>query len=428
MEDIYGNVIQSEKTIRFRTADRRPSASLALPYELPVFRGYGPIEAQQFYATYTNVKSVNFKLAALTLDQVVGFLTGSLNAYQYQPPADTVIWDHKELSKGALNERVLGKFQLTSNEGSLLPPGFYFLGMDSPEVLHSETPFVDYRLLVVAGANLTFKSTATEALLWLTDLETGEPIENAKVTVYDQTSKAINTGTTSNDGSLRLELTAPADPYEARFAISEDGRAFGFASSQWGSGISLYDYGIWSSFYSLPDQPTVYIFTERPIYRPGQPVYFKGIVRQDDDLDFSIPDLDAARIRISSYKDVVFDEELELSSFGSFSGKFLLDPEAVLGYYTLEVMVPKQDQVIGSITFNVAEYRRPEFQTTVSTEPVNVLKGDYFTATVQANYYSGGSVSEGRSKLEPDLRTFQFLTSYPNSAVIVFRILKMIPA
>jgi len=31
-----------------------------------------------------------------------------------------------------------------------------------------------------------------------------------------------------------------------------------------------------------------YIYTERPIYRPGQTVYFKAIVRRDDDAVLSL--------------------------------------------------------------------------------------------------------------------------------------------
>ncbi len=66
MEDIYGNKTSKETVVRFTTPAYSPTASLALPYDIPIFRAYGPPESQQFYAYYTNVSQVNFTLASLT--------------------------------------------------------------------------------------------------------------------------------------------------------------------------------------------------------------------------------------------------------------------------------------------------------------------------------------------------------------------------
>ncbi len=301
-----------------------------------------------------------------------------------------------EKSTGKLDQRVLKSFHPTTKAGDPLAPGFYFLGLDSPEVPHSDSPFVDQRQLVVASANLTFKSSTTDGLVWLTDLESGKPVQGVPVTIYDKNFNPIGSGTTGADGSLYLTLPAPADPYDARFAIAQNDKVFGFASTQWGSGASLSNFGIWSSYYAPSNQPTAYIYTERPLYRPGQPVYFKGIVRLDDDLDYSLPEVTKAKVRISSYKEKVYEEELDLSSFGSFDGKLLLDPEAALGYYTIEASLPGTDQVIGSLTFNVAEYRKPEFQVKVTASPANILGGESFMANVQADYYSGGGLASSQ--------------------------------
>jgi uncharacterized protein YfaS (alpha-2-macroglobulin family) len=379
-----------------------------MPYDVPVFRAFGPPESQQFYATYTNIKDISFTLTSVTAAQMVGFLSGDLNAYRYTPDADTVIWERKEKSVGKLNENVVKNYQLTDPDGGPLPPGFYFLGMDSPEVPHGDSSYVDYRLLLVASSNLTFKSSSTDGLVWLTDMENGRPVPGAQVTIYDRNFKAVGSGQTTADGSLYLELPEPADPYDPRFAISDDGEVFGFASSQWGSGVSLYDYGIWSSYYAPANQPTAYIYTERPLYRPGQPVYFKGIVRLDNDLEYRLPESDIVQVKISSFKDTVYDEELLLSSFGSFDGKLLLDPEAALGYYTIEASFPGTDTVIGSLTFNVAEYRKPEFQVSVTSTSKDVLDGDNFRVDVQADYYSGGGVSDAEVSWTLTAETFYF--------------------
>ncbi len=396
MEDIYGNKISKETVASFTTRAYSPSASLALPYDTPIFRAFGPPESQQFYAYYTNVSHVDFTLASLTPTQFVNFLTGSSNYYQFTPNPSTILWTQDERSGGKQNQRILKSFHPTTKSGASLEPGFYFLGLNSPEVPHPNSPFVDQRQFAVTSANLTFKSSTTDALVWLTDLESGKPIQGVPVTIYDKTFSPIASGTTGSDGSLYLKLPAPGDPYDPRFAIAQKDKVFGFASSQWGSGASFSDYGIWSSYYAPANQPTAYIYTERPIYRPGQPVFFKGIVRLDDDLDYSLPEMKKVKITISSYKEKVYEEELALSSFGSFDGKLLLDPEATLGYYTIEARFPGDDRLVGSLNFNVAEYRKPEFQVKVSATPANILGGDSFMANVQADYYSGGGVASSQ--------------------------------
>jgi uncharacterized protein YfaS (alpha-2-macroglobulin family) len=397
MEDIYGNKIQTEKVVRFTTAPRQPEASLVMPYDTAFMRAGGPPEAQEFYAAYANVKSVKFGLYSLTAEQFMSLMTGKISSYKYQPASSSLVWSLDKVNGGKQNERTLESYRPQAEGGKPLAPGFYFLTMDAAEVYHGG-PFADFRLLIVASSNLTFKSSTTDGLVWLTDMETGKPVADAPVKIYDDSNQVIGQGSTDKDGKLYLDLPAPPETYATRFAIAGSSagpgqQAFGFASTSWGSGVNLYDYGAWSNYYAPANQPTAYVYTERPIYRPGQPVYYKGIVRVDKDLDYSLLDYSQVTVRISSFEEKVYEEDLPLSSMGTFDGKLILDNEAALGYYTIEVLLPGQDQVIGSLTFNVAEYRKPEFQVTVSASPKDVLGGEDFTASVQATYYSGGGVA-----------------------------------
>jgi uncharacterized protein YfaS (alpha-2-macroglobulin family) len=403
MQDIYGNAIQDDQTIRFTTTAYEPYATLRMPYETPLFRASQP---QEFYAQYLNIETLSLKLYQLDQALFADLLSGKKSSYDYKPDEKLLVWE-TNLNNGApLNQRVIQKFTMTI-DGGLLPPGFYFLGLDSPKIRHSRT-WVENRLFIVANANLTFKTTADEALAWLTDLESGQPLTGAALTVYDQNFQPIGEGQTASDGLLTLKVKPPEEPYEARFALVDDGETFAFASSQWGSGVSLWNYGIWGSYYTPPNQPLAYVYTERPIYRPGQPVYFKGIVRLDDDLRYSLPDAKNVRIKISNYQELVFDEEFPLTDLGSFSGQFNLDSETDLGYYFLEVSLPERDGVIGSVTFNVAEYSRPEFQVSVSANPADLLYGQSFSAQVQADYYSGGGVSNAEVKWTLTAAPFEF--------------------
>lgn len=415
MEDIYGNQMKEGFVYHFTTAAYQPSGSLLMPYETSIVRADGPPGVQEFYADYTNIKSVSFEMYRLTADQYMTFLNGGAYTHSYVPSDASLVWRTEERNQAKLNQQVTKSYLPVTTEGEPIPPGFYFLSMDSPQIESSEF-YVDQRLVIVANSNLTFKTSSTDGLVWLTDLESGKPVSDAHVSIYDEKIREIGQGKTDENGLLFMDLPTPEDPYSDRFAIVDDGKSFAFASGKWGSGVSLWDYGIWSSYYAPANQPTAYIYTERPIYRPGQPVYFKGIVRQDNDLDYSLPDQSQVKVKISNYKETVYESDLSLSEFGSFDGELTLDGEAILGYYTLEAYLPGKDQSIGSVTFNVAEYRKPEFQVKVSAKPENVLAGESFNAEAQADYYSGGGVAEAEVNWTLTSEPFYFTPSEDLSA------------
>lgn len=391
MTDIYGNQITTTSRFSFTTAAYSPQANLEMPYTPALFRANNDPQYYSFYANLVNVKSVDFQLFKLSSEQFISLVNGSISQWEYNPPIQNLVWSLSDKQAAKLNERKLTKYQMAMQNGEPLAPGFYFLTLNSPDVYHT-SPFLDTRFIIVANGNLTFKTTQTESLIWYTDLESGKPVSGVKLVVYDKYFKPLNEGISDADGLVSMNISAPEDPYEPRYAISSDGTNFGFAVSDWGSGASFDDYGIWSTYYTRPDQPTAYLYTDRPIYRPGQPVYFKGILRLDDDLKYSLPDYEDIEINIQNYEKTVFTQTLKLSRFGSFDGEYLLDKEATLGSYTINVMKPDSQNVFSSVSFNVAEYRKPEFLIDVTASPENVLNGSSFDITLNADYYSGGSV------------------------------------
>jgi hypothetical protein len=392
MTDIYGNPVTEGRTIRFKTAGMHPMARLQMPYNRSLFRADGP---QEFFAAYRNVNRVDLKLYHLPLQTQFDMLTGSVS-WPYRPPEENLVWQSSQRGSTVSNQTNIKAFYPTQGNGDPLAPGFYFLTLNSPN-LKTDNPYWDDRTFVVATANLTFKTTATQALVWLTDLTTGQPIAGVPVTIYDGRLQPIGEGVTGADGSLYLDVPAPEQSYGSRYALADGNGHFAFATSDDGSGVSPYDFGIWGDYYyyMAPNQPTAYVYTERPIYRPGQPVYFKGIVRLDDDLAYSLPTEPQVRVVIQNYDEAVYEETLPLSGFGSFAGEFTLDTEATLGYYYISVYLDtgKEDEYsIGSVSFNVAEYRKPEYQVEVGATPTDVLGGQNFEATIDASYYSGGAL------------------------------------
>ena len=58
----------------------------------------------------------------------------------------------------------------------------------------------------------------------------------------------------------------------------------------WTSGIQPYEFNVATNY--NPDDLETYLYTDRPIYRPDQPVYFRGVVRTKNDVTYTPPPFD----------------------------------------------------------------------------------------------------------------------------------------
>jgi uncharacterized protein YfaS (alpha-2-macroglobulin family) len=393
MRDIYGNAINQPMTVSFLTAPMPAAITLRMP-DSPIYRVGAP---QEFFVTYTNIQQATFEIYRVSEMNFITFAGRYGDQQQYSPAESALVWRYVEQSQAALDETVTKAISFSGADGSPLPPGYYFLGMDSPQVTFpSKGRFLEGRFFMVASANLTLKLSSGDGLLWVTDFTSGKPLADTAVKVVNSNDETIIKGKTDGDGLFKFDLPK-ADSQNDRgyFAIAEDsGGRFGFASSYWWSGVSPEDFGIWASYYIRPIQRTAYLYTDRPLYRPGQTVYFKGIVRLDRDLAYRLPEKNQIEVIFYNYDlEEVFRQTLPLSPFGSFNGSFLLDENAALGGYTIQAKFPGEEDVIGYLYFTVAEYRKPEFVVTLDVEPQNVLFGGEVRARISAQYYAGGGLS-----------------------------------
>ncbi len=425
ISDRYGNKTEKEYTITFTTASIKPFAYLQMPFFPAIYRSND--KEMAFYTRWANLRQLDFYLYSISFKEISSFEKGKIA--DYLPPANSLIKKWSILTEGEKDVRQLTKQSLILEEGKALEPGFYFLAVDSPQLLHETKPFADQRILIISDSNLTIKhnsgspgfniqgenTLSNEALVWLTDLDTGKPISNVKINFYDGNLTWIGDGTTNNDGVIHFQKEMAQTLNEGEedsiwaksihYAVTDEkDQYFAFASTDWGSGVSPYDFGVWSDYYEPSEGLNAYIYTERPIYRPSQPVYFKGIVRWNNDLSYEIPKLKEVLIVIENYQETIYKELLTLNNMGSFSGEIKLDKDAALGSYTIKAYIPKSGtpadlninteglKEIGELTFNVAAYRKPEFQVEVSIDNKNILANDSFSASISSTYYSGGAV------------------------------------
>ncbi len=284
---------------------------------------------------------------------------------------------------------------VAGGEGAL-PPGVYLLSVTSPE-----TNSIGYgptrHFLIVGTANLTMKFSVDEVLVWATNVESGQPLSGAPITLYDLNYTAIGSGTTDADGLVHISIPRVVDLYQSILAVLQTDSDFGLGFSNWSDGIEPYQFG--QNYNYNPQDYEAYVYTDRPIYRPDQPVYFRGVVRAQDDVTYTPPAFDSIPVKIyDANGELIYDQTLPLTSFGTFSGQFDIADDAPLGYYQIEAVLPTPNPDIyyysnPGVSFSVAEFRLPEFQVNVTPDAAEVVQGDTISVTVDSKYFFGGSVS-----------------------------------
>ncbi|MCS7056684.1 MAG: MG2 domain-containing protein [Thermoflexales bacterium] len=406
MADIYGVKIGQDTEVRFSTGPLPP----AVVVQSDGFIGtYNAAQPTQLFVLYRNVTRLEFTLIALTPQQFYD-VTGALNAYEnlraFKPGADQLIRRWSVMTTAGLNESANYKVSLRE-DGGALSPGIYMLEVSAPELVALDRDFQPIRhILIVTNLHIGLKRGDREGLAWVTNLNTGAPLSGVPVSFRDHTFAEIASTTTgSGEEAGQAFVTFPESyrPYNTLYAlVGEPGMSglFGIAWSEMSYGINIYDFNLPGRYQAEPF--FAYVYTDRPIYRPGQMVFYKGIVRRDDDARYAVP-ADVAQVNLSIFNSQgqqVFSATVPLDGNGGFDGQFALGNGAVTGQYYIQVCVPrtnpgKDDPPCSyyGVPFLVAAYRPPEFEVTVATDKVDYLDGETINATVSAQYFFGGNVA-----------------------------------
>jgi len=153
--------------------------------------------------------------------------------------------------------------------------------------------------------------------------------------------------------------------------------------------LDLRKYHSGGGYYNGNTHHTIEFFTDRSIYRPGQVVYFKGIVMQKD--ANQIPSVAADHpvtvvLRDANYQEVT-TLSLKSNEYGSVNGQFTLPSGGLTGAFTL-------DAGFGQARIQVEEYKRPTFEVEIDTLKSSYSLGDAVDLTGSAMTFAGSSIGD----------------------------------
>ncbi len=131
-----------------------------------------------------------------------------------------------------------------------------------------------------------------------------------------------------------------------------------------------------------------FFFTDRSIYRPGQIVYFKGIVTGNENDNNRVVEENASTVTLYDVNgQKVSSAEVVSNKFGSFSGSFILPASGLGGQFRI-------DNGSGNAYFNVEEYKRPKFEVEFLPVTGSYRLNEKVSVSGKAESYTGVPVTD----------------------------------
>lgn len=248
------------------------------------------------------------------------------------------------------------------------------------------------------------KLGATSGVAWVTSLATGGPVAGADVSVYDRKGARRWEGKSDADGLARLPGLAPLlgdedQTWGASFALvaaAKDGDV-GVTLSTWQGELSAGAFDLPTEWAGKHPVSLGTVFAERGIYRPGDEVFVKGLVRYRRLGAIAAPPPGTpVKVEVrSSTGDTVFTGSVPLTAFGTFSAKVPVAADAPLGEYGIQATAAAEGGEVNlGGGFRVEEYRAPQFRVEVTPKAPEMVAGQPLAATVLARYLHGGAMAD----------------------------------
>jgi uncharacterized protein YfaS (alpha-2-macroglobulin family) len=238
-----------------------------------------------------------------------------------------------------------------------------------------------YTILMISDAVLITKTARGRIVNMLVERQSGEPIAGAKIAMLAR-DRRLGEATTNADGVAEMP-PAPDRADDLRLVARR------------GADVAVNAVGGWA-FGAEGEEWMGYIYTDRPVYRPGHTVHFKGILRIPGGQGYRVPAGESVAVTINTPdQKAVYQKSLTANANGTIRDEFTLPADTALGHYFMEVKAGERNM---SGDFEVEEYKKPEYEVRVTPSTLRVLQGQSAQATIDARYYFGEPVAGAKVK------------------------------
>ncbi|MBA2301697.1 MAG: Ig-like domain-containing protein, partial [Acidobacteria bacterium] len=271
----------------------------------------------------------------------------------------------------------------------------------------------------VTNLGITVKDSPQNTLVFVTRLDNGAPVADARVSIVRTDNSTFWTGNTGPDGTTIAPNTRLRDPeswWKFDFIVTaEKAGDIAYVGSDWNEGISPWEFGTGVNLNESVPLLRGTVFTDRGVYKLGEELHLKAVLRHNAPdgirlLPANTPVFITVR---DSQNRIVEERTVRVTAWSSAEWTMTLPKNGALGNYSLRAILesdrpkpktpeqlapgvtpsPEDDTYAGwekSVhgSFLVAAYRRPDFRVDVTLSGA-ALAGDPLTGTVTARYLFG---------------------------------------
>ena len=240
-----------------------------------------------------------------------------------------------------------------------------------------------YTIVIKSNLVLVTKVGKQHIVSFVADRTSGEPVAGAAVQVMTRNGTPA-VFTTGADGlaDINVPSVTSVGSDELRAVVRKNNDVTLNALSLWNFGDSAHS---WSG----------YIYTDRPVYRPGDTIHFRGILRlAQSPSGYSVPAGRSFSVQIQDPEGKsVYTKKLTANSSGIIHDELTADRTAALGNYFIQVAGGE-----GAMTgnFEIQNYKKPEYEVRVTSAAPRVLEGEKLDLTINARYYFGEPVKNAK--------------------------------
>ena len=339
----------------------------------------------QIKVSYQNLDKIYFRLIPRSAESL-------LQKNKYSP--DDINWDdYSELFSMTPSQEWSVDLAPTSDykvketliDLPKIAPGLYYLAASAKDSFPKSKNILKITAVIVSKLGMIIRKRQGKLETFIVNNVSGKPIPGVSVKAYkheyNKGWKQINSGQTNKDGMLSFSPM--------------NGNGFFIASHK---GHKIYKT---TDFYSYKPNnynsgTRIFFFTDRAIYRPGQTIYFKGIlakwntktneyeVKKNNNVSVTFRDPNHQQVKLSSFT---------TNEYGSFSGTFTAPADRLTGRYRIQGHGHS-----GMTAFRVEEYKRPKFKVELEKPTESFKLGKRVKVTGNAIAYTGAKIDGAKVK------------------------------
>ena len=266
------------------------------------------------------------------------------------------------------------------------------------------------QFFTVTNVGVVLKRSPESVTAYVTDLVLNKPLKNISVIFYNEKIKEreerdYDDGGYYDGGSESLLLEKMPVTVLVQGKTNDDGIYTGkLSSTKEVYMLAVSDEGSYSicasgaSNYYVSEKDKLYIYTDRPVYRAGDKLFFKIIAKTLDDKFKPIKNKTLYySIQTNSSNGKLASGALNLDEWGTANGSVQIPQNFSLGYFTIRAGF-SEDNLYGSGSFYVEQYRKPEFKIDIIPSKDYFINGDTAEFKVEAKYFFGAPLTDALVK------------------------------